>query len=228
MAMWTPHVNYPVSDRAREVYGGRNFNGYGLGWGTTEYNGRFMVSHTGGYDGMYSAVVLLPTEKIGVVVLTNSMSGIGTLLSYEIIDKLLALPQKDWKERGKNQDRAGWKDRADRIKQRTDARQLGTIPSMTVQEISGLYRCPMFGDIRILEEKDDLYIDFVSSPGLKAKLTHWHYDTYQIEWLEEQAWFGFGTVQIQKDNNGKPSRLLFDVPNDDIFFEEINAVRVTP
>lgn len=61
--MWTPHVNYPVSDRAREVYGGRNFNGYGLGWGTTEYHGKQMVSHTGGYDGMYSAVTMLPTEK---------------------------------------------------------------------------------------------------------------------------------------------------------------------
>ena len=81
VTMWIPHVNYPVSDRTREVYG-RNFNGYGLGWGTTEYHGKQMVSHTGGYDGMYSAVTMLPTEKIGIVVLTNTMDGIGPLLSY--------------------------------------------------------------------------------------------------------------------------------------------------
>jgi len=226
--MWTPHVNYPVSDRAREVYGGRNFNGYGLGWGTTEYHGKQMVSHTGGYDGMYSAVTMLPTEKIGVVILTNTMDGIGTLLSYEIIDRLLGLPQQDWKNRGINQDKGHWADRAARIKERTDARIMGTKPSMDVVAISGLYRCPLFGDIRILEENGKLTIDFVHSPQLKARLSHWHNDTYQLEWLEEQAWFEFGTVQIQMNNSGKPSGLLFDVPNDDIFFEEIKAVRVTP
>ena len=228
MTMWTPHVSYPVSDRAREVFGGRNFNGYGLGWGTSEYHGKQMVSHTGGYDGMYSAVTLLPGEKIGVVVLTNTMDGIGTMLSYEIIDKLLGLPQQDWKNRGLNQDKGHWADRAARIKERADARIPGTKPSMSNTTISGLYRCPLFGDIRILEEEGKLTIDFVSSPLLKARLSHWHNDTYKMEWIEEQAWFEFGTVQIQMNNNGQPSGLLFDVPNDDIFFEEIKAVRVTP
>ena len=101
---------------------------------------------------------------------------------------------------------------------------------MELWELSslGLYRCPLFGDIRILEENGKLTIDFVHSPQLKARLSHWHNDTYQLEWLEEQAWFEFGTVQIQMNNSGKPSGLLFDVPNDDIFFEEIKAVRVTP
>ena len=228
ITMWTPHVNYPIGDRTREVYGGRNFNGYGLGWGTTEYNGRLMVSHTGGYDGMYSAVTLLPTEKIAVVVLTNTMDAIGTMLSYEIIDKLLGLPQKEWKTRGLNQDKAHWEDRFSRIKVRTDARLSGTNPTMNAVTISGLYRCPMYGDIRIAEEKGQLTIDFLIAPKLKAKLTHWHNDTYQMEWIEEQAWFEFGTVQITADNNGKPSGLLFDVPNDDIFFEEIKAKRVMP
>ena len=228
ITMWTPHVNYPISDRTRELYGGRNFNGYGLGWGTSEYNGKQMVSHTGGYDGMYSAVTMLPTEKIGVVVLTNSMDGIGTLLSYEIIDRLLNLPQKDWKARGLSQDKAHWDDRAARIKERTDAHITGTKPTMDLATISGLYRCPLFGDIRIIEENRALTIDFVNSPTLKARLTHWHYDTYRLDWMEEQAWFEFGTVPVQQDNNGEPMGLLFDVPNDDIFFEEIKAVRVKP
>jgi hypothetical protein len=86
----------------------------------------------------------------------------------------------------------------------------------------------MYGDIMIKEEKGQLILDFVAAPELMARLLHWHHDTYQIDWVKEQAWFGFGTVQIQKDNNAKPLRLLFDVPNDDIFFEEINAIRITP
>jgi hypothetical protein len=177
---------------------------------------------------MYSSVYLLPNDDIGVVVLTNSMKSIGPMLTYEIIDKLLGLPQQTWKERGLSQDKAGTDDRAARIKERTDARQSGTTPTMTAQEISHLYRSPMYGDIRILTEGGLLMIDFLPAPELKAKLTHWHHDVYKLEWLEEQSWFSFGTVQIAKDNNGKAHELIFDVPNDDIFFEEIKAVRVAP
>ena len=224
--MWTPQVSYMISDRSRELYGGRNFSGYGLGWGTTEYCGKQMISHTGGYDGMYSAVTLLPTEKIGIVVLTNTQRSLGPSLAYEIIDKLLGLPQRDWKERGIKSDNDHFTDRANRIKQRTDAHITGTSPSMSSDIIPGLYRCPMYGDIRIENDKAQLMINFVHAAGLKAKLTHWHYDTYLLEWLEPQSWFSFGTVQILKDNNNLPSELRFDVPNDDIFFEEIHAVRV--
>ncbi len=226
--MWTPHNNFTVSAKAHELYG-RNFNAYGLGWGLGEYQGHLMVSHTGGYDGMYSSVTMLPNEKIGVVVLTNSMHSIGPSLSYEIFDKLLGLAQHDWKERGLKSDAATWKNKAARIKERTDAHQTGTTPTMKAEDISGLYRDPMYGDININQQDGQLMIDFKSSPGLKARLLHWQYDVYQIDWLKKQAWFSFGTIQILKDNNGKPNKLLFDVPNDDIFFEEIkNAVRVTP
>jgi len=128
-----------------------------------------------------------------------------------------------------NQDAAGWKNKADRITERMEAHKTGTTPSMTAGEISGVYRDPMYGDISILQDGGQLMIDFTASPGLKAKLTHWHYDVYQIEWLEPRAWFSFGTVQVLQDNNGKPEKLLFDVPNDDIFFEEIKAAtRVNP
>ncbi len=142
LAMWTPQVSFPVSDHTRDLYGGRNFNGYGLGWGTTEYNGKQMVSHTGGYDGMYSAVTLLPGEKIGVVVLTNTQRSIGVMLSYEIIDKLLGLPQQDWKERGIRQDNDHFADRAARIKQRTDAHILGTMPTMSSEDHPGTVPMP--------------------------------------------------------------------------------------
>ncbi len=225
--MWTPHANFPVSSRAHEVYG-RNFAGYGLGWGLNDYQGHFVASHTGGYDGMYSSVTLLPYDNIGVVVLTNTMNSIGPMLTFEILDKLLGLPQHDWKERGIKQNEAGILDRAQRIKERTDARIPGTKPTLSATQIAGLYSDPVYGDIRIETSGNELILNFVPAPELKAKLTHWHHDTYEIHWMEEQAWFGFGTVQILKDNNGVANKLLFDIPNDDIFFEEINPVRISP
>ncbi len=226
LTMWTPHVNFVVSDRTKEMYGERNFQGYGLGWGVSEYHGHLLVSHTGGYDGMYSAVMMLPTQKIGVVVLTNSMTSIGSLLGYELFDKLLKLPQQEWKERGVIRGMDNAEDHKNKVKDRTVSRTLDTSPSMPFDIIAGMYECPMFGKIQIMEAGGQLMIDFVSSPGLKADLVHWEDDMYTLEWNEDQAWFDFGLVQILKDNNGAPSGLLFDVPNDDIFFYEIEAVRL--
>ena len=40
------------------------------------------------------------------------------------------------------------------------------------------------------------------------------------------AWFDFGTVQFILDNNGTAQEIQFDVPNGDIFFEEIQAIKV--
>lgn len=224
--MWTPQSSFPVSSAAHDLYG-RNFSGYGLGWSMSEYHGHFVVSHTGGYDGMYSSVYMLPHQKIGVVVLTNSMHSIGPLLTFEIFDRLLGLPQKDWKDRGLRQDEAGANNHINRVKERTDAQIKNTKPTLMADQIAGLYRDPMYGDIRIDNTDGQLTIDFVASPQLKASLEHWHYDTYKINWMHEQAWFDFGTVQILKDNNGEPAGLQFDVPNDDIFFEEIKSVRVS-
>lgn len=226
LTMWTPQSSFPVSSAAHDLYG-RNFSGYGLGWSMSEYHGHFVVSHTGGYDGMYSSVYMLPHQKIGVVVLTNSMHSIGPLLTFEIFDRLLGLPQKDWKDRGLRQDEAGANNHINRVKERTDAQIKNTKPTLMADQIAGLYRDPMYGDIRIDNTDGQLTIDFVASPQLKASLEHWHYDTYKINWMHEQAWFDFGTVQILKDNNGEPAGLQFDVPNDDIFFEEIKSVRVS-
>src|SRR5688500_3708481 len=84
--MWTPHNNFHVSQRAHETFG-RHFSGYGLGWSLSDYRGHYVVSHTGGYDGMYSSVYMLPYDKTGIVVLTNGMRSIGPMLTFEIIDK---------------------------------------------------------------------------------------------------------------------------------------------
>ena len=54
-----------------------------------------------------------------------------------------------------------------------------------------------------------------------------HNDTYKLIWDEEHALFEFGTVKFNLDNNLNVSGMTFDVPNDDIFFEEIKAKKLT-
>jgi hypothetical protein len=40
-----------------------------------------------------------------------------------------------------------------------------------------------------------------------------------------QAWFEHGTIKFNYDNNMNVLGLEYDVPNDDIFFEEIKALK---
>ena len=87
--MWSPHTNIPLSESAQKRSPTTHFKAYGLGWSLADYKGRMTVSHGGGYDGMYSHVMMIPEEGLGVVVLTNSMTGIAPAVTNTVIDAFL-------------------------------------------------------------------------------------------------------------------------------------------
>ncbi len=224
--MWTPHNSYRVSARSQKSIPSRHFSGYGLGWGLSDYKGNKMISHGGGYDGMYSRVTLIPDQNLGIVVLTNSMKGISTPLSYKTIDAFLKDDARDWSKEGLENAKRGEDYRKKRVDQRVNARATGTKPTVAASEFHGTYHDDMYGDINIGGLGEVLTLSFEPAPKLDASLTHWHYNTYKINWKEEHAWFTFGTVQFVLDNNRHVIGIEFDVPNDDIFFEEIKAKKV--
>ncbi|MEZ4986378.1 MAG: DUF3471 domain-containing protein [Saprospiraceae bacterium] len=88
---------------------------------------------------------------------------------------------------------------------------------------AGTYSDPLFGQISVAATDDGFALSFATARQLDATLTHWHDNTWRIHWNTSHAWFDFGTLQFATDNNGQVTSLLFDVPNDDIFFEEIKA-----
>lgn len=66
--------------------------GYGLGWFIGSYRGSHLVSHMGHHEGFFSDVSLLPEENCGLVILTNSSTDGGYLISAIrniIFDQLL-------------------------------------------------------------------------------------------------------------------------------------------
>jgi CubicO group peptidase (beta-lactamase class C family) len=219
--LWTPHNNFKLSEDAKESIPGRHFAGYGLGWSVMDYHGTMAVSHGGGYDGMYSRVMMVPDLKLGVVVLTNTMEGISTPLAYYIVNQYMKKDMRDWSaeylERARS--RNGHKED---VEERKAARKTGTKPSVEVADLEGTYFDPMYGDISIVETNGQLRMSFQDAPLLSATLEHWHFDTYEIKWDQEHAWFDFGTVSFELDNNLKVEGIEFDVPNGDIFFHELH------
>ena len=224
--MWTPHNNYKVSLASQKNMPSKHFNGYGLGWGLSDYQGRKMVNHGGGYDGMYSKLTMIPEEHLGVVVLTNAMTGIATSITMKAIDEILDSGDRDWSKEAL----PGAKRYADykkkRIAKKVEARVEGTSPSSPLESFVGEYYDEFYGQVNVALEEDHLVIDFVPAPKLKADLSHWHNNTFKLEWKEIHAWFGFGTLQFMYDNNNEVTGIEFDVPNYDIFFEEIHLKKM--
>ncbi|MGD1957454.1 MAG: serine hydrolase [Fulvivirga sp.] len=218
--LWTIHNNYTLSTASKERIPGRHFAGYGLGYSLRDYFGRMIVSHGGGYDGMYSRLAMIPDEKLGVMVLTNSMSGISTPLTYAIFNLFIKEDQRDWVA-----DFYRPQKEEERIIKLKVNRETGTKPSVDQSTYAGAYFADMYGDILIKKEGGDLKLHFSHSPDLSASLSHWHYDTWKIEWDQAHAWFDFGLITFELNENREVTGFKMNVPNGDIFFDEYDIVK---
>ncbi|MFP2997760.1 serine hydrolase [Spongiivirga sp. MCCC 1A20706] len=221
--MWRPHTTMTRNHVGKNDFGNR-WAGYGLGWFLGDYQGKYMVRHGGGYDGMISTVNLLPDLNLGVVVLTNGVKVPTSAIAYYVFDRYLGRKEKDWSNFFKvNSDRYYASDT--RISDLKAKRVEETKPSLTTEAISGTYMPKGHGPIKVYEKNGAIILDFTRAQDLKARLEHWHYDTYKIIWEKDQPWFSFGTVQFTTDNNHQVKGIKFEVPNDDFFFEELNATK---
>jgi CubicO group peptidase (beta-lactamase class C family) len=230
--MWTPHVSMRISRESETAEPTTHFNGYGLGWMLRDYHGRLIASHGGGLDGMYSAVAVVPDERLGVVVLTNGMTGIGEALVMRVIDAYLDLPAdlpaRDWSAEALERARAHQRTRAARVANVRQVRVPGTKPSVPLQQYAGRYTGRFYGDAVVTIEGGKLVMRLVANPQLVADLTHLQLDTFVLAWRHDFPWFSEGTAQFILNKEAEVVELKLDVPNEDFWFDEIDLRRVAP
>lgn len=222
--VWRPHNSHWV-DHTTDNDFKRHFNAYGLGWGLSDYHGRLRVGHTGGYDGFITAINLIPDENLGVVVLTNGVKSPIMAATYYALDKFLGVKTTDWSEKYLASSNEYAKSDT-RIADRKAKRLLNTKPTIATKDFVGAYDSKLGGKINITQLADKLKLEFEDAPLLAASLTHWHHDVWELHWDHPQAWFSFGTIKINTDNNLKVVGFDFDVPNDDFYFEELKPFRI--
>lgn len=228
--MWAAQTPMRVSENRNERLSKTHFRAYGLGWVLSDYAGRKTVSHGGGYDGMYSKVLLVPEEGIGIVVLTNSMTSITSAITDLALDTMLGISTADWQAKHVEQHERFIESRKTferRVQQATTSVKNGTTLSHSLTDYTGDFRCPLYGDISVGMESGQLVIRFLPAPELVGKLTHLHFDTFKIEWLNEAAWFDGGSATFHTNGRGVVDEIEFDVPNDDLWFYELHPRRVT-
>jgi CubicO group peptidase (beta-lactamase class C family) len=198
-----------------------SLNGAGLGWFLADEHGEFLVRHGGAYDGMFSHTLMAPKKKIGIVVLSNGMTGLPNVVANWTLDELLGSHEKDWSaEALKKAD----EDRAEKKKKKSaevEKRLKDTKPSLALEKYAGRYGGPMYGDADVTLDNGKLVLKFIPNPDLTADLEHWEHDVFEVKWHKKHAWFGDGKLQFLLDLQGRPTELKMDVPNQDFWFDEL-------
>ena len=225
--MHQPFLAQQISENAWKGNPTRHFSGVASGWFVYDYQGRKIINHSGGLDGMLSFTVLIPEENAGFVVLTNSESPAFVVMMNKIRDVLVNAPKRDWSTEAVEQVKRG-KATAEEEKKKIDATRIaGTKPTLALSAYAGKYADKMYGDITVTEENGKLVMRFLPSPNFVADLEHWHYDTWVIKWRPSVAYnFPRGFVTFTLDKNGKPDELKIDQPNNDFWFYELAPKRV--
>jgi CubicO group peptidase (beta-lactamase class C family) len=208
---------FPAKDAPTKL-----FSGYGLGWFLNDYRGRKVVSHGGGLDGMISQTAMMPEENLGLVVLTNSETGVNAILQNKIFDVFLDAPKRDWSAERLERAKQNKAKQAEEDAKLVASRTTNTKSSLALKEYAGSYVDQLYGDATVSEENGKLVLRFVQSPNFVADLEHWHYDTFQIKWRPSVAYNfprGFATFTI--DKMGATDEMKIDQPNNDFWFYEL-------
>jgi len=177
-----------------------HFMMYGLGWFLNDHRGRKVVQHGGNIGGMHALVGMMPEEDVGLVILTNRASNQLTYaLMYRVFDAFLGAPPTDWSGRLLAS--------ADSLRQSAEAqrraldeaRVTGTSPSLALESYMGRYESPMFGEAQVSLENGSLVLR--RGANFVGDLTHWHFNTFRVEWRNRDTGRGFVNFSLDPQAN---------------------------
>ncbi|MBX6365139.1 MAG: serine hydrolase [Gemmatimonadetes bacterium] len=223
--LWTPQISFEVSAASERRFPSTHFRGYGMAFTLNDYLGRKIVGHTGGYDGMYSRVVLVPEERLGMVVLTNSTTNISTPLVYRVLDAYLGGPERDWSTEMLAEARAADSAEAARRDSIVGKPAPGAKPTLPLQAYAGTYTSDLYGDATVAVENGRLVLRLLPNPDLVADLRPRGGDAFILEWRRRFPFFDRGVATFVPNDVGTPTELRLNVPNQDFWFEELKLRR---
>lgn len=224
--MHQPATILPISEAASRNNPSRHFNAYALGWNVYDYQGKKIITHSGGLDGMLSRMVLIPEENMGFVILTNGESQAYSVMFSRMLDTFTGAPKVDYNAEALKYTKNAPKYKAEEIAKSEAARVKNTKTTLALANYAGNYSGKMYGDVTIAEENGKLVLRMIPSPNFVADLEHWHYDTFRIKWRPSVSYnFPRGFVTFTIDKDGKTDQLKFDQPNNDFWFFELELKR---
>ncbi len=189
----TPQMETGVKQTEPEVVPG----GYALGWFTDIYRGVQRVHHGGNIDGFSALVMLVPSEKIGIAILSNkNASPLPGILARHAIDRLCGFPSKDWNAEGLAKRIKGRELEKEGEAKKGSVRKPGTHPAHPLAEYAGEYEHPAYGILRIGLKGSGLEMTY---NRITTPMAHWHYE----------VWSGLKVEGPKADNTFENFRIEF-------------------
>jgi CubicO group peptidase (beta-lactamase class C family) len=209
----TPHTSIKLTAIERQLFPSRHFSTYGLGWFLSDTHGRFIVRHTGGVDGMLSAVAVIPEEQVGIAVFTNKLPNSGfTAITNHLIDTLLGVSPQDWIQAYLDLEKEGQEKEAQAQKQRDDSRVKETSPSLALEKYAGAYDSAILGGATISVVGGGLHIQLQAHASISGTLEHWHYDTFLCKWNDPVL--GESLIPFITDGQGQVAEFRVKIRED--------------
>lgn len=223
--MWSMHTPIPVSPFYNKYLPSMHFRGYGLGWELSTLHGRKVVGHSGGYDGMISRQLLVPDEKLGIFIATNTNSSVPWAAGFDALGILLesqkTTPMLDFLREQRAAEPA---EKAAEEEALVASRIPNTSPSLPLTSYVGTYTDVMYGDLSVALNEGQLTFDFKPTPLFYGELEHWHFDTFRLHW-GSQMMLPSGTAHFSLNPSGTIESLDIDVPNPDFDFTELKFIK---
>ncbi|MBV9880472.1 MAG: serine hydrolase, partial [Gemmatirosa sp.] len=176
-----------------------NFNLYGLGWFLRDYRGGKVVTHTGEKAGMTSRLVLVPSRKLGIVVLTNGESRLSTALAWRLLDHFTGAPLTDWAAAYAAQRTRDAAEAAATERAASATRDAASRPSLALAGYAGRYEDAMYGSASIAVEGGHLVLRFAHSPAFVADLEPWQHDAFVARWRKRSIPDAYVTFALEPD-----------------------------
>jgi hypothetical protein len=189
-----------------------------MGWSLSDYHGRKIVGHSGGYDGIISYTCLVPEENLGFVILTNSNSSLYNAFLYRTLDAFLAKDTIDWSKLFLPYQQKS--DKRERIVVDKNAPK----PSLKKEKYSGIYRDDAYGNLMITYKGGKLELRMLHSPVFTGKLSSYSKDTMLVEFKQVPS-LPQGKVMFYTNGMDVDS-LKINVPNPDFDFMEFNFRKI--
>jgi len=225
--MWTPRTIVASGPGPSSEAPERSvMQGYALGWGVNDYRGRRMISHGGLVAGQASRAALLPEQNIGLFLCVNTEDSTAVSgLRYAILDYLLDAPCYDWIAATRGAITKAQEEVLE-VASKTDFHAPPGGPTKPLDQYTGLYRDPWYGDIRVGQNAGALAIDFIPTPLFKSALEPFGVDTFRTRFPRgcEDAVVSF--VAEDQAFTRLKMRALSPLADFSFDFHDLNCVRI--
>ena len=163
-----PHT---IVGEGKPLFNEGHFALYGLGLFMREYEGRKIISHTGGVNGFLTSITMVPEEKLGIIVLSNSdQNEFFEALKWDILDAYLKLPYRNYSNAYLGEFSMDQSKMAADHQHKMDSVAMHLKTELPLSAYTGEFTNDVYGKMSVVLDGGQLKMKFSHHPNMYAKL----------------------------------------------------------